>query len=136
MVRNGKIGCQKGRKNMRKGRNKLYHYAFLLVLAINVLLSFTIYRPEIKAIKDAYWENPWYGLIGGVLLQGLLVAFLLLYTFEVGRKKGIKEMADAMYVDPDDYLDYDEKIMVTEKHTLDSRRRTYAKALKYGDGDD
>jgi hypothetical protein len=123
---------------MRKGRNKLYHYAFLLILAINILLSFTIYRPEVKAIRDAYWENPWYGLIGGVLLQGLLVAFLLLYAFEVGRKSGLKELGANMLVDPDDYLDIDDadQIMVTEKHSLDEkRRRTYAMYLKYGDGD-
>lgn len=113
---------------MRKSRYKLYNYAFLLILAINAILSFTIYRPEVKAVKDAYWENPWYALIGGVLLQGLLVAFLLLQTFEVGRKRGIKELGDDMLVDPDDYLDFDkdDKIMVTEKHSLDGKRRSYA----------
>ena len=120
---------------MRKSRYKFYFHAFLLVLAIEAILSLTIFRAEVEAIKDAYWENPWYGLLGGVLLQGLLVALLMAAVFESGRKRGLKELGDNMFIDPDDYLDFDEKIMVTEKHTTDNKRKTYAKPLKYEDGD-
>jgi hypothetical protein len=121
---------------MRKSRHNLYQWILLGVLAINLFFHLFVYLQETVAVKDACWENPWYGLFVSVLSNGFLVVLLMLHYYEVGRKKGIKEMADMMLVDPDDYLDFDERIMVTEKHTTGNKRRTHAVPLKYEEGGD
>ncbi len=121
---------------MRKSRYRLYNHAFLVVLAIDLLLCYTVFRTEAKMVKDAFWENPWFGLIGGVLLQGLLAVFFMAMAYELGRKKGLKELGGDMLVDPDDYLDLDdddERIMVTEKFSRKGIRRTFAKILRKRD---
>ena len=121
---------------MRKSRFRLYNHAFLLVLAVDLLLCYTVFRSEAKMVKDAFWENPWFGFIGGVLLQGLLAVFFMAMAYELGRKSGLKELGADMLVDPEDYADLeegDEKIMVTERFSRKGIRRTFAKYLRKKD---
>ncbi len=121
---------------MRKSRYKIYNGAFMFVLAVDILLCLSVYRVETKAVRDTFWENPMFGLCMGVLLQGLLALLLMAQAFEWGRDRGLKELGDDMFIDPDDYEDLkegDERIMVTEKHTLGDKRRTFAKYLKKKD---
>lgn len=111
---------------MRKSRQNLYNWIFGGVLFIHVILIITVFKVDSAALRKFYVDYPLFALYQ-VLFIGVIISMIMMRMYENGRKKGIKEMADELCVDADDYYDFKgDKIMVTEKHSLDNKRRTYA----------
>jgi len=100
---------------MRKSKPGLYSSIFYALVAIGCVLSFTIFRAESAVLKSAYWDNFWFGIFIGTIIQGLTVVSYGLWAYEEGRKKGIKEMSNELLVDPDDYYDH--------KHPLGNKKK-------------
>lgn len=108
---------------MRRNRTALYQILALIVLAINGVLYFFYFPGEAKRVENAIWENPWYGLYFTIFMA-ILIALIIAQSYELGRKKGIGELANELQISASDYYDDPaEKITVAEKHTMGNKRK-------------